>query len=316
MLPRHRSDLVPDLIRSGLLLIRSGLLVIRSGLLVFLVLVPAPASAWGAAAHRYIMGRAIDLLPADIKPFFDHYRDELVLRVNDPDTWRVAGWDEGPNHFVDFGRPDLGPYPFAGLPRDYGAAVEKFGIDPLKRIGMLPWREAEEFGNLRRAFDGFRRSGPYAPGDTVLFAAVASHYIQDAHMPLHASNNNDGQLTGQTGLHARFETGLFEHYQSKLTINPAAMAPIANPRDAAFDTLLASHQLVERLLQADRQAAMGRETYDDVYFERFFVNARTLLEQQISASISATAALITGAWEAAGKPALRTVVPPAVQRVR
>ena len=69
--------------------------------------------------------------------------------------WRVAGWEDGPNHFVDFGRPDLGPYPFAALPRDYGAAVEKFGLDALKRIGMLPWREAEEFGNLRRAFDGF-----------------------------------------------------------------------------------------------------------------------------------------------------------------
>jgi hypothetical protein len=281
-----------------------------------ILLVPTPASAWGVAAHRYIMGRAIDLLPADVKPFFDRYRDELVLRVNDPDTWRVAGWDDGPNHFVDFGRPDLGPFPFAGLPRDYSAAVEKFGIDPLKRIGMLPWREAEEFGNLRRAFDGFRRSGLFAPSDTVLFAAVASHYIQDAHMPLHASNNNDGQLTGQTGLHARFETALFERYQSKLTINPPAMPPVANPRDAAFDTLLASHQLVARLLEADKQATTGRDAYDEVYFERFFVSARPILEQQIAASISATAALITGAWEAAGKPALRTVIPPAVQRVR
>ena len=126
-------------------------------LLLLLVSVPTRASAWGVAAHRYIMGRAIDLLPAEIKPFFDRYRDELVLRVNDPDTWRVAGWDDGPNHFVNFGLPDLGPYPFAAFPRDYSAAVEKFGLEPLKRIGMLPWREAEEFGNLRRAFEGFRR---------------------------------------------------------------------------------------------------------------------------------------------------------------
>jgi hypothetical protein len=289
----------------------------RTGLLVLLLVsVPAPAFAWGAAAHRYIMGRAIDLLPAEIKPFFDRSRDELVLRVNDPDTWRVAGWEDGPNHFVDFGRPDLGPYPFAALPRDYGAAVEKFGLDALKRIGMLPWREAEEFGNLRRAFDGFKRSTIYAPSDTVLFAAVASHYIQDAHMPLHASNNSDGQLTGQTGLHARFETTLFERYQSKLTINPAPIASIANPRDAAFDTLLASHQLVERLLQADREAAVGRDSYDDVYFERFFVKARPILEQQIAASISATSALIRGAWEAAGRPVLRASVTPPVQRVR
>ena len=135
-------------------------------------------------------------------------------------------------------------------------------------------------------------------------------------MPLHASNNNDGQLTSQTGLHARFETALFDRYQSKLTLNPVAIASITNPRDAAFDTLLASHQLVERLLQADKQAAMGRNSYDEVYFERLFVNARPILEQQIAASIAATSALITGAWEAAGRPAVRTAVTSPVQRVR
>ena len=276
-----------------------------SALVLVLLVLPAPALAWGVAAHRYIMGRAIDLLPADLKPFFDHYRTELVLRVNDPDTWRVAGWDEGPNHFVDFGRPDLGPYPFAAFPRDYSAAVEKFGLETLKRIGTLPWREAEQFGNLRRAFEGFKRNFIYAPSDTVLFAAVVGHYIQDAHMPLHASNNNDGQLTGQSGVHARFESALFERYQSKLTIAPAAIAPITNARDAAFDTLLASHQLVPRLLQADKDAAAEKQTYDDDYYDRFFANARRLLEQQIAKSIAATAALIAGAWEAAGRPALR-----------
>ena len=218
------------------------------GLLVlFLVSVSAPASAWGAAAHRYIMGRAIDLLPAEIRPFFDHYRDELVLRVNDPDTWCVAGWDDGPNHFVDFGRPDLGAYPFSALPRDYNAAIEKFGIEALKRIGTLPWREAEEFGNLRRAFERFSRNDTYAPAVRYCSPLWPATTCRDAHMPLHASNNNDGQSTGQAGLHARFETALFERYQSKLTINPTAMASITNPRDTAFETLLASHQLVRAL---------------------------------------------------------------------
>jgi hypothetical protein len=32
---------------------------------------PAPASACGFAAHRDIMGRAIDLLPSEMKPFFE-----------------------------------------------------------------------------------------------------------------------------------------------------------------------------------------------------------------------------------------------------
>jgi hypothetical protein len=271
-------------------------------LALLLVVAPTPAFAWGAAAHRFIMGRAIELLPVEIKPFFERRRAELVLRVNDPDTWRVVGWPDDPNHFLDFGRAELGPYPFTALPREHDAAVAKFGVDALRRIGLLPWREAEQYGNLRRAFESFRRRFAFAAADTVLFAAVASHYLQDAHMPLHASNNNDGQLTGQHGIHARFESALFERYESKLTIRPAAPVPILNARDTAFDVLLASHQLVPALLKADRDAAAGKKVYDAAYFDRFFANARPILEQQLARSISATAALITGAWESAGEP--------------
>ena len=39
-------------------------------------------------------------------------------------------------------------------------------------------------------------------GNAVLFASTLAHYIQDAHQPLHVHNNYDGQLSGQTGLHA------------------------------------------------------------------------------------------------------------------
>jgi hypothetical protein len=96
-------------------------------LVVLLVVLPTPAFAWGSAAHRYIMSRAIDLLPAEIKPFFNHYRDEIVSRSIDPDLWRRIGWEDDPNHFVNFGVEEYGPYPFRDLPREYGAAIEKFG---------------------------------------------------------------------------------------------------------------------------------------------------------------------------------------------
>jgi hypothetical protein len=268
-------------------------------------LVPAPASAWGFAGHRYIMSRAIDLLPPNLKPFFDHYRDEIVMRVVDPDLWRNVGWEDDPNHFVNFGAKEFGAYPFTDLPREYGAALEKFGAATLKRDGLLPWREAEEFGNLRRAFEGFTRNAAYAPGDVVLFAAVASHYMQDAHQPLHASNNYDGQLTGNNGVHARFERDLIERFQSRLTVAPAPPSPIHNVRDAAFDALLASYQFVDPILRADTEAVAGKDAYDDDYFEKFFVKVRPVLEGRLADAITATASLILGAWEQAGRPALK-----------
>jgi hypothetical protein len=279
-------------------------------------LVPSSAFAWGTAVHRYITRRAIDLLPAALKPFFTHFRDEVVLRSADPDLWRNAGWEDDPNHFIDFGLPELGPFPFKALPREYGAAIEKFGTATLKRIGLLPWREAEEFGNLRRAFEGFARNSSYAPSDVVLFASVAGHYMQDAHQPLHATANYDGQLTGQTGLHSRFETAIFDRFESRLTIDPAPASSLVNPRDAAFDALLASYQLVAPVLDADRAAVAGKDVYDDAYFEALFLAVKPIVERQIAASITQTASLIVGAWEQAGKPVLRTEMPQAIQKVR
>lgn len=280
------------------------------------VLQSAPAFAWGTAAHRFIMTRAIDLLPPELKPFFTHYRDQIVTRSIDPDTWRLIGWDEDPNHFLDYGAREFGAYPFNDLPREYGAALEKFGRATLDRLGTLPWRYAEEFGNLRRAFEDFTRDSPYAPSNVVLFAPVAAHYIQDAHQPLHASNNHDGQLTGNTGIHARFERDLFERFESRLHINPAPGAPARNARDEAFAVLLESYRLVDPILKADSEAIAGKDVYDDEYYAKFFAAVQPTLEKRIADSITATAAMIVGAWEAAGKPTLSIEGARPLQKVR
>lgn len=277
--------------------------VVATALIITLI-APARASAWGFDAHKYIMRRAIDLLPAELKPFYDRYRDEIVVRVTDPDLWRNVGWDEDRNHFIDFGAKEYGEFPFTALPRELGAAIEKFGTSTVKRNGMLPWRASELFGNLRRAFEGFARGGQYGPSDTVLFTGVLGHYIQDAHQPFHATINYDGQLTGNHGIHARFERDLFEKFQSRLTVNPATPAPILNPRDAVFDTLLASYQLVDPILKADSEAVAGKGVYDADYFERLFSKTRPILERRLADAITATAGAIVGAWEQAGRPAL------------
>ena len=285
--------------------------------LLVAMLVPASAWAWGAVAHRYIMRRAVELLPPDVKPFFERNRDELVLRVNDPDLWRVVGFeDEPPNHQIDFGVDDYGPYPFTALPREYDTAVEKFGAATVRRHGLLPWRTMEEFGNLRRVFQGFARNQLYVGGNTVLFAAALSHYIQDANQPLHVHNNYDGQLSGQTGVHSRFESELFERFESRLAINPAPVRPLTNTRDWIFEIALASHQLVPKILAADRDAIGTNDTYDAEYFERFLANIKPVLEQQLAGAITGTASAIVSAWIEAGKPELRTSAPRPVQKVK
>lgn len=285
-------------------------------ILASIALTPSSAFAWGAAAHQLITRRAIDLLPPELKPFYEHYREEIVLRSNDPDLWRNVPWDDDPNHFVDFGIPEFGKPPFAELPREHGAALAKFGEANLKRWGTLPWRVEEFSGSLRRGFEGMGRKGQYSISDVILFSAANAHYLQDATQPYHATVNYDGVQTGNRGIHSRFERDLIERFGARLRLSPAPPKSIPNLRDFAFDTLVTSYGLVDKVNEADKAALAGRDAYDDQYFERFFAAVQPLLEAQLSAAITATASMIVTTWEQAGRPTLYNAQPRPVQRVR
>jgi hypothetical protein len=276
-------------------------------LLAALVVCPAPASAWGFEAHKFIADRMIALLPAELRPLFERRRAFIIERAIDPDLWRNVGWEqEPPNHFLDMDYEAYGPYPFAGLPRDYSAAVQKFGKDVVDEQGLLPWRTAEFYGRLQREFESLKRTNPpgYAADNIVLFAAVLTHYVSDGHVPLHAVVNYDGQLTDQGGLHSRWESELFERNRASLKIAPPPVKPVANPRDFMFETLLASNREAPNVLASDKSAAEGREFYDDAYFAAFAKGSLPVLERRLNDAIAAVASMITGAWEQAGKPAI------------
>jgi hypothetical protein len=268
--------------------------------------VPTGVSAWGYDAHKTIMDKAIALLPEDIRPLFEQNRTTLVEHVIDPDLWQTAGFDnaESPNHFLDLDWDGYGKYPFDGLPRDYAAAVAKFGKDRIEKNGTVPWRVEEMYGNLQRAFASYERRGPFGRFDVLFYSAWLTHYVSDAHVPFHAVVNYDGQLTGQPGIHARFEAFLFERYRDQWTIAPTPIAPVRNPRDFIFETVIAGTQLVPPILTSDLEAIGSRDEYDDAYYAAFFKANRAVLERRLNEAIAASAAMIAGAWEAAGKPAV------------
>ncbi len=279
------------------------------GLLTVLLMCPSNAGAWGFDAHKFIVARAIDILPAPLRPFFEANRAFIVERAIDPDLWRNAGFaEEPPNHFLDFDA--YGKYPFNDLPRGYDEALKKYGIDELRENGLLPWRTHEIAGRLIRGFEAVHKNGQYAYSDIRFFSAIIGHYVADAHVPLHAVLNYNGQLTGQTGLHNRWEDELFVRYQKQLTIKPGALKPITHERDFIFETLLESSQLAAGVLAADKKAIGDRDVYDDRYFETFFTSTRPVLEKRLNDAITAVASVITSAWEQAGKPQLSATPPP------
>jgi len=286
--------------------------------LVLVVLSPSPSFAWGFEAHKLIAARMIELLPAELKPLFEKRKDYIVERSIDPDLWRNVGWDdEPPNHFVDLDH--FGTYPFPELPREYDRAVQKWGRDVIHEQGLLPWRTQEFYGRLQREFASLKRPNPptYAADNIVLYAAIMSHYIGDGHVPLHSVVNYDGQKTNQHGLHGRWESELLERNRTTLTIRPAVPNGVADPRGFMFDTLLASFQLADGVLAADKRATTGREFYDDGYFAAFAADQLSIVERRLNDSITAVASLIIGAWEEAGRPAMpgeRARTPRAINR--
>src|ERR1700737_5249235 len=159
-----------------------------SALALVALLMPSPAAAWGFETHKFIVSRAIDILPAAIRPFFQANRVFVVEHVIDPDLWRTAGFvDEPPRHFLDIDA--YGKYPFSELPRDYDAALAKYGKAMLTKHGLLPWRTAEMSGHLLKAFQDQARGAAYAASDIKFFSAIIGHYVADAHVPFHAALN-------------------------------------------------------------------------------------------------------------------------------
>ena len=181
----------------------------------------------------------------------------------DPDLWRNAGFtEEPPNHFLDFDA--YGPYPFKDLPREYDEALKKHGIDKLRQNGLVPWRTHEIAGRLIRGFEALHKNGPYAQSDIRFFSAIIGHYVADAHVPLHAVLNYNGQLTGQTG-HSQSLGRRALHPLPEAARHQARRAECRsrNERDFVFETLLESSQLADDVLAADKKAIGDREVYDD-----------------------------------------------------
>ena len=272
--------------------------------LLYQTMSSSPVLAWGLDVHRFITDRAIQILPQPLRSFFQKHRAFVVEHSVDPDLWRSAGFVEEPSrHFLDLDA--FGEYPFSELPRDRESARERFGSEMIEKEGQVPWRTVEINQRLVDAFEQLKPEGNrYAAEDVKFFSAILSHYVSDAHVPFHTVKNYDGQLTGQTGIHSRFETELFLRYQREIVVSPPRLYPVERPLDLMFGILLKSFTLVDPILNADLKSIEGLESYDEIYFQRLFRSTRSILESQVSDSISTVASMIVGAWEKAGRPDL------------
>lgn len=257
---------------------------------------PSCTAAWGRAAHKLAVNQAVDTLPVELRSFFESNRNFLLQHVNDSMDAVAKTPSERRNDHLYLEK--YGRFPFEALPRNYKAAVEKYGKSKLQANGVLPW----QIGVYSQKLTEDMKLGHWE--EAKLDAAMLARYVADAHDPFSTTENFDGKLTSQPGVNERFGTSLIDRYSSFFPMRPNDAAYIADPTDHAFEDCLAAHSAVESILLADRNAYLDGKTYsyNDEYFDRFYnQTAATLIRQLSSASTDVGSYWLT-AWTNAGKP--------------
>ena len=270
------------------------------------------AYAWGWEAHKWITRAAVDILPEDMQRTVRPQREALAEHAPDPDLWRDDP-DERHRHWIDLELADPDGPPFARLPRDYDGAVRAFGTDSLRKIGVLPWRIESYFAAVT---ESMRR-----PSDsTWIHLAALGHYVADATQPMHTTVNYDGQLTGNRGIHFRFEWWMLEQHRDRIRLNPRLPVRVDDPLAVAWHMILDAQADIDTLLRADtdvrrtfREPVLrgdGKSKADPEFDARLWERVGHLAVERLNFAAQAVAGYWYEAWLRAGKPDLRAVPAP------
>jgi hypothetical protein len=287
-------------------------------LLIYLLLIAyLPVYCWGFYAHQKINYYAVFLLPPQMVVLYKPNISFLSEHAVDPDKRRYAVPDEGPRHYIDIDH--YGKYPYDSLPKKWNDAIAKFGNDSLKAYGIVPWHIQTMLARLTAAFKEKKFS------NIMKASAEIGHYISDAHVPLHANSNHNGQYTNQRGIHGFWESRVPELLAEKefdFFIGKATY--LANPGDFIWKRVLESAKAADSVLNFERELTnhFGNDKkyafeerngktirqYSAAFTIAFNKKLDGMVERRMRQSIYAIASFWYTAWVDAGQPDLKNLV--------
>lgn len=272
---------------------------------------------WGFYAHKTINHYAVFLLPPQLVLFYKPNIDFITEHAVDPDKRRYAVAGEGPKHYIDLDH--YGAYPYSALPHKWTEAIDKFGKDTLEQYGIVPWHIQIMLARLTNAFKDKNYSS------ILKNSAEIGHYIADAHVPLHATENYNGQLTGQQGIHGFWESRIPELLANKefdFFIGKAQYLP--DPGSFIWDRVLESANAADSVLKFEKELSVqfrgdqknafeGRnnktiQQYSSAYTIAYNNMLGGMVERRMRQSIFAVASFWFTAWVNAGQPDLSSIV--------
>jgi hypothetical protein len=280
---------------------------------------------WGFFGHKRINRIAVFTLPQEMFGFYKDHIEYLTEHAVDPDKRRYAVEGEAQCHYIDldhYYKP--GEDPFTIMPRRWYDAVAKFTEDTLQTYGIVPWHINVMKLKLQKAFETKNV-------DLILkYSADIGHYIGDAHVPLHTTENYNGQMTGQRGIHGLWESRLVEVNAEDYDYFVGKGKYVKSIVDFAWEAVEASHLALDSVLRIEKELTAefpsdkkysyeqrGNTTisvYSYDFSQEYHKRMNGMVERRMRAAIIAVGSIWYTAWVDAGQPdlsALQNVQPSA-----
>ncbi len=268
---------------------------------------------WGFYGHKKINNYAVFLLPPQMLVLYKTHIDFITNHAVDPDMRRYAVAQEGPKHYIDIDH--YGKYPFDALPRKWNDARDKFSEDSLQLHGIVPWWVQTM---LFRLTDAFKEKNQVK---ILKLSAEIGHYIGDAHVPLHANSNHNGQNTNQRGIHGFWESRIPELLADKewdFFIGKADY--IKDPGNFIWQRVLESAAAADTVLRYEKELSEQFPTdqkfsfetrngivtrqYSSAFTKAYDLKLKGMVERRMRMAIYSVASFWYTAWVNAGEPDL------------
>jgi len=276
-------------------------------------------TTWGFFGHKKINRLAVFTLPPELFPLYKKHIDFITDHSVDPDKRRYAVEGEAERHYIDidhYVKP--GEDPFEIVPKHWNDAVAKYTEDTLRAYGIVPWHLNLMLYKLTDAFKEKNLS------KILRLSAEIGHYVGDAHVPLHTTENYNGQLTNQKGIHGFWESRLPELFSEDYDLFVGQAKVIEKPLDEIWDIVKQSHYAVDTVLGFEREltkqfdsdkkysyeqrGAVMMKTYSKEFSDAYHKMMGNMVERRMHSAIFYVGSFWFTAWHNAGKPSLKDIM--------
>ncbi|MGB1037457.1 MAG: zinc dependent phospholipase C family protein [Bacteroidia bacterium] len=237
------------------------------------------------------------------------YIQEFATRA---DQRRYAIENEAPRHYIDLDHYEQST-PIDTLPKQWDSAVAKYGKEHLEKYGIVPWHIQSVLRWLTIAM----KERDYQK--IITLSADLGHYIADAHVPLHSTENYNGQLTDQVGIHGLWESRLPEIFANDYNFYTGKSEYITDPLETIWQTIEESFDAKDSVLQIEkeltltmpnskysfeRKGATTVKVYSKEFSEAYHKALNNMVERRMRKAIHLVGCFWMTAWIDAGQTSL------------